>query len=47
MQKKSKAGSGKLACDGFRYCLTGKFKCTSDRGNIKKIIEDLGGKVTG
>lgn len=34
-------------CKGLRYVLTGNFNCTSNREDIKKMIIELGGAVTG
>lgn len=30
----------------MKYVLTGEFHCVSNRDDIRKLIEDLGGKVT-
>ena len=34
-------------CKDLRYVLTGNFKSTNNRDDIKKLILDLGGSVTG
>lgn len=34
-------------CKDLKYVMTGNFKTTNNRDDIKKLITDLGGKVTG